>query len=342
MTTTVTAYPGLPEPGASPLPEHLLSLLAGIGQWLGGDQAVQAGAAVTPGVVQERVLQDDWRQRYFVYVPHERRPERPLLVAIHGISRNAREHAEQFSSVAERYGVTIIAPLFDEQRFPDYQRLGRRGRGARADLMLGRIVDEFATFIGADARRFCLFGYSGGGQFAHRFALAHPHRVVAYAVAAAGWYTLPDQSQRFPMGTGGSSRLTGITFDADEFLTVPAAVFVGERDIYAGSALRQNERLREEQGENRFDRGRHWVQEMTRAARHQCLATEYHFESLPRSPHCFAKSMRRGRLGERVFAWLFDRTAARAAGDLIEPAGQHDTRPAARVAPAQGIGRSGL
>lgn len=340
--TAASVSPGLPEPAGSALPDHLLALLAGIGQWLSGEQAFPAGTAAKPGIVQERVLHDDWQQRYFIYVPHERDPAKPLFVAIHGISRNAREHAEQFSGLAERYGVAVIAPLFDEQRFPDYQRLGRRGRGARADLMLERIVDECATLIGADARRFCLFGYSGGGQFAHRFALAHPHRIAAYAIAAAGWYTLPDPSQRFPMGTGGSSRLTGIAFHAEEFLTVPAAVFVGERDVYAGSALRQSEQLSDSQGENRFERGRHWVTEMTRAARQQCLDTEYHFEALPRSPHCFVKSMRRGKLGERVFTWLFNRTQAIAADALDECAGPHPAIPATDASPAQGIGMSGL
>lgn len=339
---TATAHLGLPEPPDMALPDHLAALLAGVGQWLVGDGALRADLPARSGMVQERVLNDDWQQRYFLYVPHDRDPAKPLFVAIHGISRNAREHAELFSGLAERYGVALIAPLFDEQRFPDYQRLGRRGRGARADLMLERIVDECGELLGIDTKRFCLFGYSGGGQFAHRYALAHPHRVVAYAVAAAGWYTLPDPAQRFPMGTGSTSRLMGISFEPEEFLAVPAAVFVGERDVHNGSALRQNDQLSATQGENRFDRGMHWVAAMTRAARQQCLTTEYHFEALPRSPHSFSKSMRRGLLGERLFAWLFDRNKPVRACPLPPPACHRDANTLAGVPCAQGIGRSGL
>lgn len=340
--TAATACPRLHEPATGTLPDHLLALLAGVGQWFRADLASSPDTAVRPGVVQERVLLDDWQQHYFVYVPRELNATRPLFVAIHGISRNAREHAEQFTALADRYGVAVVAPLFDEQRFPDYQRLGRRGRGARADLMLQRIVDEFAALIGVDASRFCLFGYSGGGQFAHRFALAHPGRVAAYAVGAAGWYTLPDPTLRFPMGIGNSPRLTGIAFQAEAFLAIPAAVFVGDRDIHTGSALRQSAQLRATQGENRFERGRHWIAAMTRAAREQCLDTEFHFEALPRSPHCFLKSIRRGRLGERVFAWLFDQAEARVAHDsAVRPTG-HRQPAQGPTSGRHGIGMSGL
>lgn len=339
---TAIAPLALPEPAGRGLPDHLSALLTGIGQWLVGDAAVRANLPVRPGIVQERVLNDDWQQRYFLYVPHDCDPAKPLFVAIHGISRNAREHAELFSGLAERYGVAVVAPLFDEQRFPDYQRLGRRGRGARADLMLERIVDECRTLTGIDTTRFSLFGYSGGGQFAHRYALAHPQRVMAYAVAAAGWYTLPDPEQRFPMGTGNSSRLTGISFDPEAFLAVPAAVFVGERDVHDGSALRQNDQLSATQGENRFDRGMHWVATMTHAARKNSFDTEYHFEALPRSPHSFPKSMRRGHLGERVFAWMFDRRASVADQLVSQPMRSREAITANAAPCAQGIGRSGL
>ena len=39
----------------------------------------------------------------------------------------------------------------------------------RFDLLLLAMVDEVERKYGIDARRFCLFGFSGGGQFVHRF-----------------------------------------------------------------------------------------------------------------------------------------------------------------------------
>jgi predicted esterase len=37
----------------------------------------------------------------------------------------------------------------------------------------------------------CTSGFSGGAQFAHRFAYAHPERTQAVAAHSAGWYDPP-------------------------------------------------------------------------------------------------------------------------------------------------------
>ena len=67
----------------------------------------------------------------------------------------------------------VIAPLFDAAGFPDYQRLGRRGLGSRADLALIALVDDVLSSRGLQSRKLHLFGHSGGAQFTHRFVIAH-------------------------------------------------------------------------------------------------------------------------------------------------------------------------
>ena len=52
----------------------------------------------------------------------------------------------------------LVAPLFAAEQHPDYQRLGRVGRGKRADIALNLIVAEVAAITGASAERFCIFG----------------------------------------------------------------------------------------------------------------------------------------------------------------------------------------
>lgn len=307
MITAPNASIALPEATADALLRPLDALFDSLEGFFARDTSRVARRAPRVGVVEEMRLASDPAQRYFLFIPRGDSARRRIFVAIHGISRNADEHAAEFSRLAERHGLVIVAPLFDETRFPDYQRLGRSGKGERADLMLDRIVAEVAQLSGTDGTRFHLFGYSGGGQFAHRYALAHPERVVAYAIGAAGWYTLPDAAQKYPLGIRSTERLPDLAFDPRRFLAIPAAVFVGDRDVHDGTALRQSERLRAEQGENRHERGRTWIDAMTHAARSLAMETEFHFESLPRSPHCFLKSMRRGGLGERVVAWMFDR-----------------------------------
>lgn len=305
MNAASNSSPALAESAAEALAHPLESLLAALDAWREPDAFSCVRRAPQAGVVNEMRLATDPNQRYFLYIPRGDTAARKIFVSVHGISRNAEEHAREFADLAERYGLVVVAPLFDEARYPDYQRLGRSGKGERADLMLDRIVAEAAHWSGADGRCFHLFGYSGGGQFAHRYAMAHPERVTSYAIGAAGWYTLPDADQKYPMGTRASERLPDLQFEADRFLTIPAAVFVGERDVHDGTALRQSEQLRAEQGENRHERGLNWIESMRRAAHVAGFDTAFHFESLPRSPHCFQKSMKRGGLGQRVLDWMF-------------------------------------
>jgi pimeloyl-ACP methyl ester carboxylesterase len=110
----------------------------------------------------------------------------------------AKDHALKFASFAERYGVVLVAPLFPKDRFGDYQRLGRNGRGERADQALNRILTEVGFLTGANIDKLYMFGYSGGGQFVHRYAMAYPQRTARIVVAAAGWYTFPDSAVNYP------------------------------------------------------------------------------------------------------------------------------------------------
>jgi pimeloyl-ACP methyl ester carboxylesterase len=150
-----------------------------------------------------------------------------------------------------------------------------------------------------------LFGYSGGGQFVHRYTMAHPDCVRSFVVGAAGWYTFPNADEPFPLGIGESPDLPDVKFEPNRFLAVPGSVLVGERDTFPGTALRKTPRVREEQGQSRFERGRRWVDAMNAASAAAGLSTHYTFESLSRSPHSFAKSVARGDMAKRVFERLF-------------------------------------
>ena len=268
------------------------------------------------GQVLERTLSGTGEPHYFLYVPQSAGSHPSLFVTVHGISRNARQHASLFAPLAERYGVVVVAPLFPAHEYGDYQRLGRRGGAQRADRALEAIVEEVGRLTGARTERFFLFGYSGGGQFAHRFAMAYPQRVEAYAVGAAGWYTFPDPNLRYPRGVETRRCLPDVQMSPDRFLTVPAAVIVGERDTRAGSALRKTTRVSEQQGRSRLERGRRWVEAMRRTAREAGLVSSFDFVEMPRCGHSFKRCMQRGGMGEIVFERLFARRgAATGSGD---------------------------
>lgn len=255
------------------------------------------------GVVLQRTLQMDSRQKYFLYIPHHGENNARIFITVHGISRNVKEHAKKFAAFAEKFGVVMIAPYFPADNFPDYQRLGHKGQ--RADIVLNKIVSEVAQLTGASANKLYLFGYSGGAQFAHRYMLAYPKHVAKIVLGAPGWYTLPNPSLKYPLGIKESRRLPQIQFDPAQFLHVPVCVLVGEKDNQRDAELNKSTQIDRLQGRTRIERGRHWVEEMSRQASAQGLLTTYTFHLLPDSPHSFSMSMQRGGMGEKTFDFLF-------------------------------------
>jgi pimeloyl-ACP methyl ester carboxylesterase len=257
------------------------------------------------GRVLQRVLQADPSQAYVVYIPRAVASGAPIFVAVHGLSSNPIELARAFSDLCEATGVVMVAPVFTAERHADYQRLGRAGRGVRADLALDRCVAEVASLTTADARRIHLFGYSGGAQFAHRYLMAHPHRVARAAIGSAGWYTFPDTRERFPYGIRRQRSLPGVNFDPQEFLRVPITVLVGEADV--GTAkVRSTARCNAQQGVNRLERARNWTAAMRTAAQAYGYEPCVSCIEVPEVDHSFTTFCERGALAQRVFAALFD------------------------------------
>jgi pimeloyl-ACP methyl ester carboxylesterase len=272
--------------------------------------AAQAKDIIADGQVLERTLADGSKARYFLYVPPSVSSHPPLFVTVHGISRNAREHARLFAPFADQYGVVVLAPLFPAQAYDDYQRLGRKGDAEHAGRVLEAMVDEVGRLTGAKTERFFLFGYSGGGQFAHRYAMAHPERVGAYAVGAAGWYTFPDLHLPYPHGIKPSKSRPDMRMVPKRFLAIPATVLVGERDTRLDTALRKTSKVIGQQGTSRLERGRRWVAAMQQAARDRGLEGSFDFVALSRCGHSFRNCMQVGNMGGAVFERLFGSQAS--------------------------------
>ena len=243
-------------------------------------------------------------QEYFAYVPASGGDHAPVFVAVHGISRNVHEHASLFAPLCEKVGAVLLAPFFPSDRCPDYQRLGRLGRGPRSDQALDTVVDEIGGLTGTRTDRLLMFGFSGGAQFVHRYTMAHPHRVARAVSAAAGWYTFPDRRLRYPYGMGRTRELPEVRFDPEEFLRVPITVIVGEQDV-SSLDLRSTDRVIRQQGVTRLDRARNWVAAMQAAAEAHHLEPLVRLETIPGGDHTFMSLMLHGGLGERAFAALF-------------------------------------
>lgn len=224
------------------------------------------------------------------------RPGQAVLVAIHGISRNAAEIAMRFAAHPALAQTTVIAPLFSKADFGQYQQLGVSKPGQTpADTALIALLDDLAGELGAAPERFGLFGFSGGAQMAHRFAMRHPGRVARLCIVSAGWYCLPRTDLPWPYGIGDDA---GAPLVGPGFLDIPTTVIVGNRDTRVDASVRQDALIVEHQGRNRLRRARCYVRAVSDYARSLGKPAAPKLLTLPDMSHDFTQCVNEGDLVE--------------------------------------------
>jgi poly(3-hydroxybutyrate) depolymerase len=179
--------------------------------------------------------QVDPRLHYCMYVPqHIKDGEKaPLMVVQHGTARTAMNYRTHLKPFADKHGVVILAPTFPAGlidptdlhnfKFIEYQ-------GIRFDHMLLAIIDEVAERFPIEKEKFYLHGFSGGGQFTHRFLYLHPDRLAAASIGAPGRITELDDTLPWWLGTKGFEEKFGQKIDEDALRRVPIQLVVGSED----------------------------------------------------------------------------------------------------------------
>ncbi|WP_432696719.1 alpha/beta hydrolase [Marinobacterium sp. YM272] len=237
------------------------------------------------------------RSAYFmkcaIYRPSNERRRDRVLVAVHGISRNYLSQAEAFRSLAERLGICLMAPLFDRERFPNYQRLAANPEQLRADLALSMLLLTWQSARMLPQLKVHLVGYSGGAQFAHRYAYLHPERVASLSVCSAGWYTLPDPDVSYPYGVKNWPEWLGEP-RRNELAMLPMLALVGDQDYQRDSALRTNARLDRSQGKDRIERANRWVETINGQRSELGVSPPVSLELMQGQSHDFDASVKSG------------------------------------------------
>lgn len=178
--------------------------------------------------------QADPRFSYCLYVPSgcDEARRMPLFVCVHGSFRVAESYRDKLWQFAEREGCVVLCPLFpcgadgpddtESYKFVYWPTI-------RYDRVLLSMVEEAAQRVPFESDRFLLAGYSGGGQFAHRFFYGHPRRLLGVSIGAPGVVTLLAQDKPWWVGTKGLEDLVG-PLDVAAMRTVPVQMVIGEAD----------------------------------------------------------------------------------------------------------------
>lgn len=210
--------------------------------------------------------QFDQRFSYCLYVPKDYSETDgkvyDLLVVVHGTGRTASQYRDRFADFAERNDCIVLAPLFpagivEQGDLANYKRI--LYHGIRFDKVLLSMVDEVAAKYRVHARRFMLYGFSGGGQFVQRFFFLHPERLKAVSIGAPGVVTLLDTGYDWWVGVRDIAQRFDRVLDFDALRAVTVQTVVGTEDtatweitIPRSSALWMDGA--ELQGDNRIDR----------------------------------------------------------------------------------------
>ncbi len=181
--------------------------------------------------------QADQRFSYCLYVPQSYQPQgtRPLelLVLVHGTGRNPFAYRDAAAAFADEHHCLVLCPLFpcgipEPRGTENYKFLSFKG--IRFDLLLLSMIGEVGRIYRVATRRFCLFGFSGGAHFAHRFFYVHPERLRALAIDAPGVVTLLDFERDWWCGVRNFSSVFAKELNVAAMRTVAVQTIVGGDD----------------------------------------------------------------------------------------------------------------
>ncbi len=226
-----------------------------------------------------------------------------IVVLVHGISRNAEEIINSFSQQMSPDSL-LIAPVFSKDYATDYQRLGRKNKGPRADYILQAIINELSTQYDIEVNKINLFGFSAGAQFVQRYAFAHPAQVKKVAIVSAGWYTMPSFSEYYPYGLKLRNEFADIDFEFMRFLRVKYRVYVGEKDYLRDKSLNKSKKVDRLQGQNRLERAESWTNKMNRCFEKYAIKNRVSLEVLKNVTHDFSLADSLGHLCGKVSHWF--------------------------------------
>jgi poly(3-hydroxybutyrate) depolymerase len=194
------------------------------------------GRRLLSGYTPSFASQDDPRFSYSLFVPEDLRDDEPplqLWVFVHGTGRRTVVYLDAFAEMARTHRAVVMTPLFPvgidgPNDIHNYKSID--GAGVRFDEILLSMVEEVGQRWNVQTSPFFLHGFSGGGQFANRFALLHPEHLTAVSIGAPGQVTLPRSDQPWWPGVADIEERFGIAFDAAAFARVPAQIVVGSLD----------------------------------------------------------------------------------------------------------------
>ena len=250
-------------------------------------------------------FESSWGGDYYQYIPTNK--PKNIMVIAHGMlsnTENASDVAKQYITrwipYADEYGLLLIAPVFDTARFGNlgggyggYRNLF--GKNISADQFVNNIVDRSSNYTSSRSNSFYLYGHSAGGQFVNRYIVTHPDRIIRAVISAAGRYSYPTKSSKWPYGAGDLSKTIAWKDGTQQSVYVSKllknyAVASKKVSIVIGSTdIKPQPKRPAHVGNNRIEFAHSWARAMNENAKKFGIKGNVNVDIIPNVGHSSSK-----------------------------------------------------
>ena len=209
----------------------------------------------------------------FYHIPDSAHQSSPIAMVVHGSARDGEYLRNALKPESDRRNAIILMPnfgsaeysnnyfllgnLFDDGENPSVASQNDSTEWTYA--IIEQLFIHFRAEVASKDARYDLVGFSGGGQFAHRFALfAHRPQCDRIVACSSGWYTLPDAASPYPYGLGTTQRASDA--DVRNALATTLHLAVGSADTDPNSSGLRHTAEADAQGLNRVQRANYAFQ----------------------------------------------------------------------------------
>lgn len=234
----------------------------------------------------------------YYHVPEDITNNTKIVMAFHGGSRNASETRDELIALADKNQVILMVPEFSSENFPggDGYNLGNvfvdgdnpspstlNDEGEWAFSLIEPLFDYVKVLAVNQTSTYHVYGFSAGGQFAHRFAFFKPNaRIDKLVAASSGWYTMPDDQVDFPYGIKESPISTS---SLPSIFSKQLTVLIGESDDNPNAGGLRRNASADVQGTNRLDRAIYFYNQSQDISSNIGATFNWQFVSLPNVSH---------------------------------------------------------
>jgi len=167
----------------------------------------QTALANPPKITKETIEFGGKKRAYYLYVPENLPSKPPLILTLHGSSRDGSSLVEKWKDIADKEGFILAGP--------NSLNSSRWSSTDDSEDFLREIVEQLKGRYSIDPKRVFLFGHSAGAVYALNLSMSQSEYFAATAVHAGSWRS--------------SEELNIVRLAKRK---TPIAIFVGDVDQY--------------------------------------------------------------------------------------------------------------